>query len=103
MAAKPRPIALPITSPETRAQEKPICTAKPMARPAMTSPATSRKPVMVARPSGGRWKEVKARPGMPTASATIARIWSGTKAAPKIGAARKAAPGRIIATSQSHS
>ena len=40
---------------------------------------------------------------MPTASATIARIWIGTKLAPKIGAARKAAPGRIIATSHSQS
>ena len=40
---------------------------------------------------------------MPIASATIARTWTGTKAAPKIGAARKAAPGRIIATSQSQS
>jgi len=40
---------------------------------------------------------------MPIARATIARTWIGTKAAPKIGAARKAAPGRIIATSQSQS
>ena len=40
---------------------------------------------------------------MPIASATISRSCTGTKVAPKTGAARKAAPGRIIATSHSQS
>ena len=105
MLAKPRPIALPIVSPASIAAEKPICTAKPIARPASTSPIDHRDPGdrgdAVHRHA--RTELTRLVPAMPTASATTSRNCTGTAAMPNTGAARKAAPGRIIATIHSQS
>src|SRR3546814_3027140 len=61
------------------------------------------KPGHETSPSAGSAIPDAATAGTPTASAMTRRSWTGTLAAPNTGAARKAAPGRIIASIQSWS
>src|SRR3546814_14976786 len=59
------------------------------------------KPGHETSPSAGSAIPDAATAGTPTASAMTRRSWTGTLAATNTGAARKAAPGRIIASIQS--
>ena len=94
--AKPRPIALLITSPARSAAASPIWSTKPIASPITTSPMMKKKPGTETMPSGGSAMPDAATAGTPTASAITRRSCTGTFAAPNTGAAMKAAPGRII-------
>src|SRR5512139_1818051 len=60
-------------------------------------------PAKLATPSAGRVIGTVLSAAMPMARLRMTRICTGTAAAPKTGAATKAAPGRIIAMSHSQS
>ena len=73
IAAKPRPMALPIVSPATSAEASPICTAKPSARPTSASPITVAIPATEAMLPSGSANGCAPNAAMPTARLTTKR------------------------------